>query len=181
MDDDDGNSDNREGVKVDPYSNIGTRLYCNYAGNMTATGQPNLEFNGNIRYTMDRKTSKRILSPEHFQGHAHNMTGLAVLNYTGAHSTDGSGMGGLNTANSANASAGNTMEETQMNVPSGDAWHDHTILRPYNYNSTFQYDFPSFEIPLDDMYSYIDVDTEDLEVLNQCVTPFIMVHYIIKF
>ena len=181
MDDDDDNSANRVGVKVDPYSNVGTRLYCNYAGNMTATGQPNLEFNGNIRYNMDRKTSKMILSPEHFQGHAHNMTGLSVLNYSGAHSTDGSGMGGVNTANAANASGGNTMEETQMNVPSGDPWHEHTILRPYTYTHSFQYDFPSFEIPLDDMYSYIDVDTEDLEVLNQCVTPFIMVHYIIKF
>jgi len=104
-----------------------------------------------------------------------------VLNYSGAHSTDGSGMGGENTANAANASGGNTMEETQMNVPSGDPWHEHTILRPYTYTHSFQYDFPSFEIPLDDMYSYIDVDTEDLEVLNQCVTPFIMVHYIIKF
>lgn len=171
---------NRVGVQVDPYSNMGDRINVNYTGYLTATAQAGINFNGNVKYNMDRKTSQFTLSIEHFQGHAHEIKNLAVLNYTGAHATSGVGKG--NAPNAANAGAGNELDETQLNIPTGDAWHDHTITRPTSYTpDPFTYGFNSFQIPLDDMYSYIDVDVEDLNVLNQVVTPFIFVHYIIKF
>ena len=85
------------------------------------------------------------------------------------------------TAITANVEAENVFQESQPNVQRGSVSHDHRITKPFSYGSNFSYSFPAANIPLDDMESYIDVDTTSLDVLNQVVTPFIMVHYIIKF
>ena len=72
-----------------------------------------------------------------------------------------------------------------MSIPTGEATHDHTITRPYTYQPAdqpkFQYTHGNVNVDISDMESYVDVDVEDLEVLNRAVTPFILVHYIIKF
>ena len=169
------------GVEVTPISNIGDRATVNYIGNMIISGD-NATFNGTPKYNIDRKTSPYGLSIDEFQGHYHTVDGqrgFTVLNYTGNHDISGQGKGG--SPNSANASAGNSLEETSLNVPTGEANHDHTIVRPFTYASNFAYSYPNIDVPLDDMESYVDVDVEDLDVLNQVVTPFILVHYIIKF
>ena len=68
-----------------------------------------------------------------------------------------------------------------MSVPNTYATHDHTLTRPSSYAHNFNYSYGTTQVNLDDMQSYIDVDISNLDVLNQVVTPFIMVHYIIKF
>ena len=73
------------------------------------------------------------------------------------------------------------MEESAVSIPTGESGHDHTVTRPYTYAHNLRYSYPNINVPLDEMESYIDIDIEDLEVLNQVVTPFILVHYIIKF
>ena len=59
--------------------------------------------------------------------------------------------------------------------------HEHSLARPEQYSHNFTYSYGTTQVNLDDMQSYIDVDISNLDVLNQVVTPFIMVHYIIKF
>ena len=166
------------GVEVVPQSNVGDRINVNYIGNMTIQSQTGIAFNGSPKFNMDRNTSAYMLSIEEFQAHAHTAD-FRVLNFTGAHDISGQGIGGE--ANTANASAGNSLEETAVNVSTGEMTHDHTITRPFTYSSNFSYAYPSINVPLDEVTSYIDVDTTDLEVLNQVVTPFIMIHYLIKF
>lgn len=170
------------GVEVDPISNIGDRATVNYIGNMIISPDSGIPFNGSPKYNMPRDTSLHTLDIDEFQGHYHTVdgnNGFVVLNHTGEHDISGQGKG--NNPNGANASAGNTLEETSLNIQTGEAGHDHTITRPFVYNHNFSYAYPSIDVPLDDMQSYVDVDVENLEVLNQVVTPFILVHYIIKF
>lgn len=169
------------GVEVDPISNIGSSATVNYIGNMVI-GAEIANFNSSPKFTIPRDTSVYSLTIDEFQGHYHSAgggTGFNVLNYSVQHDIGGDGRGPR--ANSANASAGNSLEESSTNILSGESGHDHTITRPYSYTSDFTYSYPNTDVALDDLSSTVDVDVENLKVLNQVVTPFIMVHYIIKF
>lgn len=170
------------GVEVTPVSNIGDRAVVNYIGNMVLSAQSGITFNGSPKYNLPRDTSLYSMAIDEFQGHYHNVDGgqgFSVLNYTGNHDISGQGKG--SEANAANASSGNSLEESALSVPTGETGHDHTVTRPYTYAHNFTYSYPNINVPLDDMESYVDIDIQDLEVLNQVVTPFILVHYIIKF
>jgi hypothetical protein len=179
LEDDEGVS--KVGVEVDPISNIGNTATVNYIGNMLI-GSDIANFNSSPKYTVPKDTSLYSLTIDEFQGHYHNVagdTGFTVLNYSAAHDIGGDGKGPR--ANTANASAGNTLEETSISIPSGESGHDHTITRPFTYTHDFTYSHSNIDVPLDDMSSTVNVDVENLNVLNQVVTPFILVHYIIKF
>ena len=177
---------NKVGVEVTPQTPLGERLFTNYVSNtgdgMKLTSQTSIPFRGNIKYNMPSYVNQEVLAIEQFQAHQHNAD-VHILNTTeDNYRIDGDGLtGDPDTALTANVEAENIMEETQPNVQRGSASHDHRISKPFTYSQNFSYAFPPANIPLDDMESYIDVDTTNLEVLNQVVTPFIMVHYIIKF
>ena len=177
---------NKVGVEVTPQTPLGERLFTNYISNtgdgMKLTSQTSIPFRGNIKYNMPSYVNPEILSIEQYQAHQHDGDSH-VLNHTASqYRIDGDGLtGDPSTAYSANVEAENILDETQPNVQRGTPSHDHRISKPFTYSQNFSYSFPAANIPLDDMESYIDVDTTSLEVLNQVVTPFIMVHYIIKF
>ena len=177
---------NKVGVEVTPQTPLGERLFVNYVSNtgdgMKLTAQTSIPFRGNIKYTMDSYVSPEILSIEQYQAHQHEADSHVLNTTASQYRIDGDGLtGDSDTAYSANVEAENILDETQPNVQRGSASHDHRISKPFTYSQNFSYSFPAANIPLDDMESYIDVDTTNLEVLNQVVTPFIMVHYIIKF
>lgn len=178
---------NKVGVEVTPQLPLGDRLFVNYVSNtgdgMKLTAQSGIDFRGNIKYNMPRNVEPAIVSIENYQAHGHEAPDLRVLNYTAPqYRIDGDGMtGDADTAFSANAEAQNTLDETTPNIQQGSPSHDHRISKPFTYNHNFSYSFPAANIPLDDMESYLDVDTKNLDLLNQVVTPFIMVQYIIKF
>ena len=192
------------GVEATPLSNLGGRISTNYIssdgqfglelvsrdGTQTdADGEaiPQLDFRGSIKYNMPSNSGQTLLTIDNFQAHAHNTSNKYVLNYVTQHAVDGDGLtGSFSTAFTAVPQAANNLDEVQANVFRGSASHGHRITRPFTYNSNYTYQFPPDGQPkvrsaLDGLESYIDVDTEDLEVLNQVVTPFILVHYIIKF
>jgi len=177
---------NKVGVEVQANTPLGERLFTNYVSNtgdgMKVTAQSSIDFRGNIKYNMPRNVEPTIISIEQFQAHQHDAD-LRILNITSdGYNTDGDGLtGDQNTAFDANVEAQNILDETQPNVQRGSPQHDHRITKPFVYSNNFSYSFPATNVPLDDMESYIDVDTTNLDVLNQVVTPFIMVHYIIKF
>lgn len=163
-------------VKVDSTSAVSLS-----AGMEVEGSSSDINFNGNLRYNMIRETEGYILTIDEFQAHSHR-TDVQVLNYTGNYSTDGQGMtGSLDTSFSANSDGFNGIDETTINIPTGTSNHLHRLQRPTAYNQNFVYNYSPFNIPTDNMQSYIDVDIERVDVLNQVVTPFIMVHYIIKF
>lgn len=169
--------DNGDGVlRVD-----GTTFGSLQAGMEVEGSSSDIQFNGNLRYNMIRQTEGYVMTIDEFQAHSHSCD-VQVLNYTGNYSTDGEGMTGTQSnAFDANSSGFNTIEETTINVPIGDQNHSHRLQRPTAYNQNFVYNYQPFNVSTDNMQSYVDVDVERVEVLNQVVTPFIMVHYIIKF
>lgn len=177
---------NKVGVEVQANTPLGERLSTNYISNtgdgMKVTAQSSIDFRGNLKFNMPRNVEPTIISIEQFQAHQHDAD-LRVLNTTeSAYRVDGDGLtGDADSAFDANVEAQNLLDEIQPNVQRGSPQHDHRISKPFTYNNNFSYSFPATNIPLDDMESYIDVDTTNLDVLNQVVTPFIMVHYIIKF
>ena len=72
---------------------------------------------------MIRETEGYILTIDEFQAHSHAVD-THVLNYTGNYSTDGEGMtGSLNTSFSANSDGFNAIDETTINIPTGEANH----------------------------------------------------------
>ena len=160
---------NRVGVEVEASTNVGNTIICNYNGHMQIDAEQDIEFNGNIKYNMARETNSIPLS------------------YTGNAKIDGDGKSSVGEGSSAtpfanvNAFAGNVLEQVVVNTLRGEQTHDHTLTKPTSYPHNFKYKYGTVNVPLDDMQSTIDVDVETLDVLNQVVTPFIMVHYIIKF
>ena len=192
------------GVEATPISNLGGRISTNYISSDGQFGMelisrdgtqtdengdtiPQLDFRGSIKYTMPSNVGETLLTIDNFQAHAHNTSNKYVLNYVTQHAVDGDGLtGNQATAFSAFPQAQNLLDEVQPNIFRGSTSHSHRITRPFTYNSNYSYQFPpdgqsKIKVAIDGLESYIDVDTEDLEVLNQVVTPFILVHYIIKF
>ena len=179
---------NRVGVEVDASTNVGSRINCNYNGYMQIDADLDIPFNGNIKYNMIRKSSKHQMQLDQFQGHAHETTdNHHVLNYTGNAKIDGDGKasGGEGTTGNpfvnVNAFAGNEIQYSNESTSTSTDGHDHALTRPESYASNFSYKYDTKNVNLDGLQSYIDVDVTSLDVLNQVVTPFIMVHYIIKF
>lgn len=177
---------NRVGVEVDASTNVGSRVYCNYNGHMQIEAATDIDFNGSIRYKTIRKSSAVDLSIDDFQAHAHNTTNMKMLNYTGNAAISGDGKSSAGSSSSSpflnvNAFGGNAFDWIDDNDTDADQAHDHILDRPTEYPHNFKYSYDSTNVDLSDMRSYIDVSTTNLDVLNQVVTPFIMVHYIIKF
>jgi hypothetical protein len=140
---------------------------------------------GSVKFNMPSKTEPTTLTIEDFQAHSHNTVGTAtgglkVLNFSATHQTGGMGKG--EDAYGANATAGNTLDETQTNALSGEASHQHRITKPVTYTQNpFTYAFDEFPASMEEVSSSISVKTENIKVLNQVVTPFMLVEYIIKF
>lgn len=170
---------NRVGPQIEVLSNVGNRIEVNYIGNLQVTAQTGINFSGNARYNMTNRLSDTTLSIENFQGHAHNAN-QSYLNFSATHrvgSTGGKDGGNL----SGNSGAGNTFDETVTNTSSPSV-HSHSITRPSAYNpNPFTYSYSQFNAPMDNVISYVDIDIQNQDKLDQVVTPFILVEYLIKF
>ena len=59
--------------------------------------------------------------------------------------------------------------------------HSHNISRPFSYSHNFTYTYPQKDVDMSGASAYVDVDVSDEEKIDQLVTPFILVEYIIKF
>lgn len=170
---------NRVGPQIEVVSNVGNRIEANYIGNVQVSEKTQINFNGNARYVMTGNLSDTVLSIENFQGHAHNST-QSYLNYSGTHavgSADGKDGGNL----SGNSGAGNTFDETQVNTSSPSV-HRHSIAKPITYNpNPFKYQHAQFNASMENVVSYVDIDIQNQDKLDQIVTPFILIEYLIKF
>jgi hypothetical protein len=176
---------NRVGVLVDANSNVGTTINVNYIGDMTVAPSGAISPTGNAKFVINPRTSATALAIENFQAHMHDVTNKMVLNYSTAHA-DGVGLPGGGGKSSepteANSGAGNVLEEVTANVDRG-APHTHAITRPNVYSpaTPFTYSHPEFNVSMENVRSFINVRENPIEFLNQVVTPFVLVEYIIKF
>jgi len=168
---------NRVGPQIAVTSNVGNRINSSFIGNATVIAATDLQFLGSPRYIIDRKTSETTLEIESFQGHAHDAN-QRYLNYSATHEVGGDG-GKDRLRFSGNSGSGNIFEETSN---AGRASiHSHNITRPFTYVHNFRYAYPQTAIDMTGVTAYVDVDLSDEQKLDQLVTPFILVEYLIKF
>lgn len=166
------------GPEIEVLSNVGDKLRVDFSGTFRAAAGSEYDMRSNPKMIMPRNVEQESLDIVNFQGHAHD-TNAAQINVVYTHIVGGDGKDrGQFTGNSG---AGTLLEFT--NPSSGAAsTHGHRIQKPVSYDSTFKYNYNQFDISIDGLYSELDVDVRDnIRSLNQVVTPFILVEYIIKF
>lgn len=169
---------NRVGPQIDVSCNFGNTITSNYIGNMQLAASGTIDMLGNPRYNMERETSEVTLNIDNFQGHAHNTDNTVYLNYSANHAT--SFFGGKDYATrQGNSGAGHVFDfSSSWDAVSS---HKHNLTRPNSYNHTFTYSHDPLEIDMSSVAATVDVDVSDLKTLNDLVTPFVLVEYIIKF
>jgi hypothetical protein len=168
---------NRVGPQVEIVSNFGSRITSQFVGNMELDSSGPITMLGTPKYNLERSTSETQLNIENFQGHAHNSS-QKFLNYTGQHSVATSG-GKDSDQRLANSGAGNQLDFSEP--WNRESIHKHNITRPTSYAQTFTYSHPTVQIDMSGVSASVDVDVEDDEKLDELVTPFMLVEYIIKF
>jgi len=171
------NPTNRVGPQVEVVCNFGNTITSFYQGNMQLSASGPLDFLGNPRYTVARETSETQLNIDNFQGHAHN-SDQGFLNYSAQHATSTTG-GKDYRRRLANSGAGNQFDFS--NDWEAESIHKHNIQRPNEYTHTFTYSHAQQQIDMGGVSVTVDVDVNDQEKLDELVTPFILVEYIIKF
>ena len=170
----------RVGVEVEVSSNVGNSVTIDYSGNFTVQGSAApIPLLGNAKLNPpnpDRKTASTILDGNNFQAHGHGSNAY-VLNYIGNFKLSGEGKSGLN----CNPLAGNSLQSTGSTANTTSQAHTHNITWPTTYSSNFVYNYPTFNVPADNVQTTVNLSTKSVKVLNDSVTPFILVEYIIKF
>lgn len=179
----DTTGESRVGPEISAFSNAGNRIEVDYIGNFRGLAQTNIDMNSNVSYSMPRNTEPGVLDINNFQGHAHDSTAI-YLNFTATHSAGepagAVGSGKDNGEFSGNSGAGMYLDITEPNT-SSESTHTHRLSKPTIYTHNFRYSFGNFDIPADEISSYVDVDFTRDRKLDTAVSPFILVEYIIKY
>lgn len=165
------------GPQIEVISNQGDQISASYVGNMEILSSGALNFLGNPTYKFDTSTSETELSIQNFQGHAHRSF-QAYLNYNGNHEVGGQGGkdGGLKSGNSG---SGNSFAFT--NTGGSESVHKHNITPPDSYSHNFTYSHSVTPVDMSGVVANLDIELSNENKLDQLVTPFILVEYLIKF
>lgn len=165
------------GPQIEVISNQGDQISASYIGNMEITSSGPIDFLGNPKYILSGSTSETELSIQNFQGHAHR-SNQVYLNYTGNHAVGGEG-GKDGGQLSGNSGSGNSFGST--NIGGGESIHKHGIQKPFSYAHDFRYSHSVTPVDMSGVVANLDVDLSNDQKLDQLVTPFILVEYLIKF
>lgn len=168
---------NRVGPQIEVICNEGNVINTTYLGNARVTASGALDMLGSPRYVLERNTTETELEIENFQGHLHN-SNQSYLNYSTRHLVGGEGGKDGGTA-SGNSGAGNQLDFTATG--GRESIHDHRVTRPTTYSHNFTYSYSEQDIDMSGVTAKVDVDISNEEKIDQLVTPFILVEYIIKF
>lgn len=170
-------NENRVGPQVEVISNFGDQIEASYIGNMSIAGQPEIDMLGAPRYNLARSTSETELDITNYQGHAHN-SAQKYLNHQGNHEV--AGIGGKDGAQlTGNSGAYHRFDYTQLG--GGTSVHKHNLNIPTSYNHNFKYGFNQTEVDMSQVNVTVDADTANINKIDELMTPFIIVQYLIKF
>tara|TARA_B100000035_G_scaffold234050_1_gene202328 strand:- start:12083 stop:12970 length:888 start_codon:yes stop_codon:yes gene_type:complete len=170
------NPTTRVGPQIEVISNFGNRIEANYIGNARISASGDLNFIGNPRYNMERETSETQLNIDNFQGHAHQ-SNQKYLNYSRQHET--SSTGGKDYAQRLGNSGGGNQLAFSSDWE-GESVHKHNLTPTTTYSHNFTYAYDQQDVDMSGVSAYVDVDISDDEKLDQLVTPFTLVEYLIK-
>lgn len=169
----------RVGPSVEVLCNEGTQLTCDFLGNFEGRRKQvdnSYDFQANVKFQFPALTSSAFLDIENFQGHTHR-TDATYINFSTNHQVGGDGK--ESGADSGNSGAYNVVETTELNTSESSS-HQHKLGKPNTYTHNFAYSFDPFQIPADNVSTTLNVGVEDITKLDNVVTPFIVVTYIIK-
>ena len=173
----------RVGPEIEVASNTGNRIEAGYIGNFRGLAQTQIDFSANSSYSMPQNSAATFLDIQNFQGHAHNSNAI-YLNFTTQHAA-GEPQGALGSGKSrgelsGNSGAGMYTDISSINVSESSS-HLHRLVKPSFYTHNFRYSFNNFDIPVDQLKSYVDIQFSRDTKLDAAVAPFILVEYIIKY
>lgn len=172
-------STTRVGPEVEVVSNVGNRISVNYVGDFQISASSStLSMLGNSKFVMPANLSTTSLDIENFQGHCHNSS-QTFINQLASHAVGGDGKD--RGTFSGNSGAGNILDESRENSAGSGSSHTHKITKPTVYSSNFTYSHGQFNASAENVVSYVDISLENVDKLDQVVTPFMLVEYIIKF
>jgi len=172
------------GSNVNVTSNVGNALTINYNGNFSVPGASSIGLLGNPKYIMSSTVDEYILDESNFQSHGHDGN-QTVLNYTGNHAAGQSGNNktsdtGGNGGDNASSIGGNVLEETSSNNVNV-ANHTHKITKPTSYSHNFTHAYNTFNASAENLVTTVNISTKTIKKIDEAVSPYILVEYIIKF
>lgn len=170
------------GSSVELTSNVGTSLTLTYSGNFNVLGvNPTLLLrNPRVNFPSGRKVSDFVLDESNFQAHGHDGN-QRVLNFTSKAqviSEEGAQPGG-GTVRFGNVFAGNAIAEVAANTLSRS--HTHNFAAPTSYPHDFKFSCASFNVSAENLATTLNISVKNVTKLDEAVSPFILVEYIIKY
>lgn len=170
------------GSGVELTSNVGNSIALTYSGTFQVLGQSSMPLLRNPRVTFPsgRRVGDFVLDELNFQAHGHDGNQF-VLNYTDLHRSrneTGAQAGGGNLL-SGSTLAGNTFADTSATTIS--ATHTHTFAAPTAFPHNFTYAYSSFNVPADNILTTLNLSVKNVNKLDEAVSPFVLVEYIIKY
>ena len=175
----------RVGAEVEVISLIGDSTEISYSGYFEVLGQNNIKFIGTPIFEADTGfTLTDSLNEENFQAHGH-YADVGVFTYLGKWQDNVFVEGYARGGNEAQTEGSNNL--VQVEAPSDSSTtvsHNHKIKLPgstqLKTNNTLNYSFTNTQIPADGLKSEITVTTSNIKKLDDVISPYILVEYIIK-
>lgn len=160
-----------------------------YNGNLKVLAQNSIPFEGNPIYTAgdaESQTKNGLATSDTFQAHGHMASRRAILNYTGSWQDSPASANGLgfNFVQTQGSNAFTTMQAPEESTfLAGQHKHEVTVPKAvtFNSNNNFNYSMALQEIDPFGLETIVNLSTTNLTKLDNAISPFILVEYIIKF
>jgi hypothetical protein len=177
------------GTEVEVISLVGDSTTISYAGFFEVLGQNGLKFIGNpVFETESGFTLSDALNEENFQSHGH-YADVGVFTYLGKWSDNVFVEGYARGGNEAQTEGSNNLVQViSPDQASTTTTHNHRINLPgsteLKANNTLSYSFSnvngSLQYPADGLTSEVTLTTSNVKKLDDIISPYILVEYIIK-
>jgi hypothetical protein len=173
------------GTEVEVISLVGTSTEISYSGFFRVLGKNGLTFLGTPVFESDTGfTLNDSLSEENFQSHGH-YADVGVFTYLGKWGDNVFVGDYARGGNEAQTEGSNNL--VQIQSPDGapsNVSHNHRINLPgstqLKTNNQLRFAFEDEEIPADGLKSEIIITTNNLKKLDDVISPYILVEYLIK-
>ncbi len=177
----------RVGAQVQANSLVGNDLTISYDGEFVVAASDPIPFNGNPLFEAtqnDGKTQEDFLTEENFQAHGHTAN-AGYFTYLGNWAdTNWISNGGSGGNNGSNEGSNNLV---QIDPPLGAEpapGHTHGINLPkaaeLKQNQSFVYQYQDTSIEPQGLITEVTLTTENVQKLDDAISPYIFVEYLIK-
>lgn len=173
------------GTEVEVISLVGNSTEISYSGYFEILGQNGLKFIGTPIFESETGfTLNDSLTEENFQSHGH-YADVGVFTYLGKWQDNVYVGDYARGGNEAQTEGSNNLVQIESpdNAPSNVS-HNHRINIPgsteLKTNNNLRFSFQNQQIPADGLKSEITVTTNNLKKLDDVISPYILVEYLIK-